>query len=139
MFSWAGFIIAVALSLAIVVVRSIIDLADWLIEVFVREPREMARIREVQKAKKRSADAPGTPSSRWVPSLWALPIPPNTTTSPTFQASHATPSAIEPRVARTQAAAVHASEADEDCRRDGDGEESYQERKVLTWASIRRD
>ena len=89
----------------------------------------MARIREIQKAKKRSADAPGTPSSRRLPSLGALPIPPNTSSpSPTFQASLATPSAVEPRLARTQAAAVHASEAEEVCSRDGGGEELSREK-----------
>lgn len=132
MFSWAGFIIiAVVLSLVIVVVRAIIDLAGWLIEVFVREPREMARIREIQKAKRRSPDAPGTPSSRRVPSLGALPIPPNTSfSSPTFQASLATPSAAEPHLARTPAAAIHASETEEDCRRDGGGEELSREKGI---------
>lgn len=138
MFSWAGFIvIAIGLALVVMVVRAIIDLVNWLIEVFVQEPREMARIRELQKAKKLGSDASGTPSPG------ALQIPPNTFCSPSSsrasQAPVGEPSIAEPNLAKTKAALIHASEGEENRRQNGGREDSSRERKELANTAVNEE
>lgn len=61
--SWIGWcIIFAAIYAGYVLLRAAIDAVNWLLDAFVREPREQERLRKLARQRRKNAAARGSPS-----------------------------------------------------------------------------
>ena len=63
--SWIGWcIIFAALYGGYILVRAAVDLVNWLLDVFIREPREQERLRKLARERRRNALAGSNPPAQ---------------------------------------------------------------------------